>query len=104
MPDDKLVFNDELSMYLQLLDGEPALHVVDTATRFGAAVFLERQDAEHVWAAFLSYWALVNTGHPEKSRTDAAPYLRQSIGNTYMNRTSSSYKLVEWSLTQHQFR
>jgi hypothetical protein len=71
MPDEKLVFNDELSMDLLWLDGEPALHVVDTATRFGAAVFLEGQDVEHVWAAFLSCWALVYTGYPKKSRTDA---------------------------------
>jgi hypothetical protein len=41
IPDEKLVFNDELSMDLLWIDGEPALHVVDTATRFGAAVFLE---------------------------------------------------------------
>jgi hypothetical protein len=53
IPDEKLVFNDELSMDLLWLDGEPALHVVDTATRFGAAVFLEGQDVEQVWSAFL---------------------------------------------------
>jgi hypothetical protein len=58
-------------MDLLWLDGEPALHVVDTATRFGAAVFLEGQDVEHVWAAFLSCLALVYTGYPKKSRTDA---------------------------------
>jgi hypothetical protein len=51
--DEKLVFNDELSGDLLWLDGYPALHVVDTATRFGEAVFLEVQDVEHVWAAFL---------------------------------------------------
>jgi hypothetical protein len=44
---------------------------VDTVTRFGAAFFLEGQDVEHVWAAFLSCWALVYTGYPRKSRTDA---------------------------------
>jgi hypothetical protein len=53
LPDEKLVFNDELIMDLLWLDGEPALHVVDTATRFGAAVFLEGQDVEQVWSAFL---------------------------------------------------
>jgi hypothetical protein len=40
MPDNKLVFNDELSLDILWLNGEPALHVVDTATRFGAAIFL----------------------------------------------------------------
>jgi hypothetical protein len=70
MPDKKMVFNDELSMDLLWLDGKPALHVVDTATRFGAAVFLEVQDVEHVCAAFLSCWALAYTGYPRKSRTD----------------------------------
>jgi hypothetical protein len=71
MPDDKLVFNDELSLDILWLDGEPALHVVDTATRFGAAIFLEGQDVEHVWAAFLTCWTLVYTGYPRKTRTDA---------------------------------
>jgi hypothetical protein len=45
-------------MDLLWLDGEPALHVVYTATRFGAAGFLEAQDVEQVWSAFLECWAL----------------------------------------------
>jgi hypothetical protein len=45
--------------------------VVDTATRFGAATFLDGQDVEHVWAAFLECWELVYTGYPRKTRTDA---------------------------------
>jgi hypothetical protein len=55
MKDEKLVFNDELSMDLVWLDGETALHIVDTATRFGAAQFLEGQDVENVWGAFLAF-------------------------------------------------
>jgi hypothetical protein len=42
-----------------------------TATRFGAAVFLEGQDVEQVWSAFLECWALVYTGYPRKTLTDA---------------------------------
>jgi hypothetical protein len=71
MPYGKLVFNDELSMDILWLDGEPALYVVDVATRFGAVVFLEGQDVEHVWVAFLTCWALVYTGYRRESRTDA---------------------------------
>jgi hypothetical protein len=78
MPDEKLVFNDELSMELLWLDGEPALHVVDAATRFGAAVFLEGQDVEHVWSAFLSCWALGYTGYIKKSRTDAGTIFKST--------------------------
>jgi hypothetical protein len=59
-------------MDLLWLDGEPALHVIDTATRFGAAIFLEVQDVEQLWASFLECWALVNTGYPKKTRMDAA--------------------------------
>jgi hypothetical protein len=71
IPDEKLVFNDELSMDLLWLDSEPALHVVGTATKFGSAVFLEGQNVEQVWSAFLECWALVYTGYPKKTHTDA---------------------------------
>jgi hypothetical protein len=71
MPDEKLVFHNELSMDLVWLDGEPALHIVETATRFVAAQSLEGQDVEHIWGAFLSCWALAYTGYPRRTQTDA---------------------------------
>jgi hypothetical protein len=71
LSDEKIIFNDEISLDLVWLDGESALHVVDTATRFGAAVFIEGQDVESIWAALLECWVLVYTGYPRKVRTDA---------------------------------
>jgi hypothetical protein len=44
IPEDDLVFGDEVSIDLMFLDGNAVLHVVDTATRFSAAAFLDAHD------------------------------------------------------------
>jgi hypothetical protein len=48
IPEEDLVFNDELSMDLMWFDGAAALHVIDTATRFSSATFLETQSVDSV--------------------------------------------------------
>ena len=49
---------------------KPVLHVVDAATHFQAAAWLEKQDVTHVWNAFLICWARVFVGNPEEVLTD----------------------------------
>ena len=46
------------------------LHVIDVATHYQAAVFLERQDAASVWNALLSCWSRLYVGDPDVIVTD----------------------------------
>lgn len=73
LPTEELVFGDELSMDLQWIDGEPILHVINTATKFSAATFLETYglSTEGVWTAFMECWCSLYTGFPNRLRTDA---------------------------------
>ncbi len=42
--EEELVFGDELSIDLMWIDNQAVLHIVDTATRFSVATFLENKD------------------------------------------------------------
>jgi hypothetical protein len=99
IPNEKLVFNDDLSMDLLWLDVEFALHVVDTATRFGAAVFLEGQDVEQVWSAFMECWDWCTLVILRRHAPKLAQYSLQTPGNTYMTQAGSSYRSVELNHT-----
>ena len=74
--EDDLKFGDEISMDLMFLDGKPVLHIVDTATRFSAATFLDAhgeeygQSVEGIWKAFIETWCLLYIGYPNRLRTD----------------------------------
>ena len=73
MPGDQR-FNRSLRLDLFFInDGGvsyPALHVVDTATHFQAAVFLPGQSAGDVWNALLLCWSRLFVGDPEEIVTD----------------------------------
>ena len=52
------------------------LHIVDSATHFSAARFLDShsetyvQSTEGVWLAFMQTWVTLYTGYPNRLRTD----------------------------------
>lgn len=50
---EQTVFGDKLSMDLQWIDGEAVLHVIDMATKFSSASFLELygHSTEGIWTA-----------------------------------------------------
>lgn len=67
-----LKFGEELSMDLMWINSEAVLHIVDTATRFSTATFLDDygHSSSGVWNAFIDTWCTVYTGYPNKVRTD----------------------------------
>jgi hypothetical protein len=77
IPEDDLVFGDEVSIDLMFLDGTAVLHVVDTATRFSAAAFLDAHNETYglsvhgIWLAFLDIWCTLCVGYPNRFRTDS---------------------------------
>ena len=72
MPDD-IQFNHEVIMDLAWVEPRPhrpVLHVVDRGTHFSAAVFLEGENAESVWNAFVSCWVSIYIGFPNVVKHD----------------------------------
>ena len=74
----ELIFGQELSVDLTWIDGKAVLHVIDTATRFSTATFLDSseqdygQSVEGVWRAMMECWFAMYTGYPEKIRAGAS--------------------------------
>ena len=70
---EELIFGEELSIDLMFIDSEAILHIVDTATRFSAAVFLREygQSVEGIWLAFIEVWRTMYAGYPNRLRADA---------------------------------
>ena len=58
------------------IEGKAILHIVDTATRFSAATFLDserehfRQSVDGIWTAFVMTWCTMCSGCPNRMRTD----------------------------------
>lgn len=53
----------------------PVLHIVDVATRFSAAFFLQSVDAASIWNALLRAWSTIYVGFPESMLTDPSSCL-----------------------------
>ena len=70
-------FGEKISMDLMFIEGKAILHIVDIATRFSSAIFLDSQgnnygqSVNEVWLAFLEAWCTLYTGFPNRIRTDA---------------------------------
>lgn len=70
------VFWEDLSLHLMFLNNHAVLHVIDAATHFSSAVFLEEksgydQSVEGIRLALLEAWCLKYFRHPSWIRTDA---------------------------------
>ena len=69
-------FGDEISIDLVWLDGKAVLHIVDTATRFSSATFIDAygldygQSVEGIRLPFRETWCTLYTGYPNRMRAD----------------------------------
>lgn len=59
-----LKFNSGVQIQTMFINGSPVTHMVDQATHFLAAAFLERQTLSEIWETIKSLWNLVNLGPP----------------------------------------
>jgi len=64
-------FNHTVYIDVVYIDGQPALHVVDEATRFGAARWVKSMSAQHAWDALRACWIDVYIGPPDIIAHDA---------------------------------
>lgn len=70
IPEENIVFNQEVALDLMWLDGKALLHIVDTQTHFMSAAFLKGQTVEDVWETFVLCWATQYTGFTMRIHTD----------------------------------
>src|SRR5262249_19255990 len=62
---DDCQFNYEVIIDIVQINGRPVLHVIDSATSFQAARFLESISARHTWNALCECWIYVYQGPPD---------------------------------------
>jgi hypothetical protein len=64
-------------MDMMFINGKAVLHVIDSATRFKAATFLDShsesygQRLDGIWDAFIDIWCSIYTGYPDRLRIDS---------------------------------
>lgn len=67
---DEIVFNQQLLIDIMYFNSKPILHVADRGTRFSAARYLRKADAQTVWNTFVQSWSSLYIGYPESILTD----------------------------------
>lgn len=72
---DEALFNHSVIADIFHLDGGPVLHVIDEATRFQSARFLDDVSAKHVWDVFRACWIDTYLGPPDILTTDSGTQL-----------------------------
>lgn len=65
-----LRFYECILLYIMYINGDPVLHIVDEAKRFGAARLLQSVSTEAVLTSLLECCAAVYTGLQHRKRTD----------------------------------
>jgi hypothetical protein len=77
---DDPVFNHTIMVDIMYLEGNmPVLHVVDEATNFQAARFLDNVSAEHTWDALRLCWIDVYLGPPDVIKHDAGKNFKSAL-------------------------
>ena len=69
--DNDICFNHTIIIDIMYIDGSPVLHVVDEATRFQAARWLNNISAQTTWDALRNCWIDVYVGPPDLIVHDA---------------------------------
>ena len=69
--DDTIDFNHSIYVDILYIDGHPVLHIVDEATRFQAARWLQNISAQHTWDMLRLMWIDTYIGPPDNIIHDA---------------------------------
>lgn len=75
-----IIFSHQLAPDLMWINSNPVLYVLDTHTDFSAAQFLQGEDTESVWLAFITAWVSIYIGSPDSILTDQGSVLASESG------------------------
>ena len=70
LPPTEIIFNRKIALDLMWIEHKAVLHVVDPETHFSAATFIKQHSVESVWESFVTCWASLYVGFPEKIKVD----------------------------------
>lgn len=96
---DDLKFGDDLSLDHMFLEENAVLHIVDMATHFSAATFLDShgpafgQLVVGIWLAFVETWRTAYPGFPNRFRTDQGSALTSDRWKRLTNRNGIQLRL-----------
>jgi len=84
------------------IDGSPILHIIDEATRFQAARWLQNISAKHTWDVLRACWIDTYIGPPDHITHDAGKNFVSKEFTGYANSMAISTKSVpveaHWSV------
>ncbi|KHJ32289.1 hypothetical protein EV44_g3486 [Erysiphe necator] len=75
---DEINFNYTIVIDIMYIEGKEMLHVIDEATRFQAAKWLDNVTSKHVWDALRQCWIDTYVGPPD--------YILHDAGKTFVSR------------------
>ncbi|KAL3713545.1 hypothetical protein TMatcc_002248 [Talaromyces marneffei ATCC 18224] len=87
---DDVSFNHSIIVDIMYINGKPVLHVVDEATRFNAARWLENISAKATWTALRIMWIDMYLGPPDFIVTDAG----KNFTSKEFSRDASSMDII----------
>ncbi|KAE8549770.1 hypothetical protein EYB25_008294 [Talaromyces marneffei] len=87
---DDVSFNHSIIVDIMYINGKPVLHVVDEATRFNAARWLENISAKATWTALRIMWIDTYLGPPDFIVTDAG----KNFTSKEFSRDASSMDII----------
>ena len=76
------------------IDGSPILHIIDEATRFQAARWLQNISAKHTWDVLRACWIDTYIGPPDHITHDAGKNFVSKEFTGYANSIAISTKSV----------
>ena len=82
---DDTTFNYSIIVDIMYIDGNPVLHVIDEATRFQAARWLQNISAKHTWDSLRLCWIDVYLGPPD--------YLHHDAGTNFVSKEFRQFAL-----------
>ena len=91
---DEYEFNYSIIVDVMYLDGSPVLHIVDSATGYGAGGFLNNMTAKHVWDMVRYHWVDTYLGPPDVIVVDAGTNLNSKEFKQHAGSMAADVKVV----------
>lgn len=93
--EDRIVFGSDLSLDLMFINGKALLHIVDTATKFSSATFLDKygQSTTGIWNAFIDSWCTRYTGNPDRILSDSGSVLTSKAWGQLAEMTGATIRI-----------
>lgn len=77
----RIIFNQEMAMYLVWLYGKPILHIVDTHIRFQNTIQIKSKRYDEIWYSLVEGWDSIYIGYPDTMSLDQESTFKSDVFN-----------------------